>query len=395
VDSVKRVLRGVSSHQADAMLSRIAFIDNLLYNHVYPKVEGEIAQSNLFSYSLSQTMYTKRRVGRFLFALQFLNWDWDLAIRHSKRRLGADLREVMSAIVRGYAPIDKKLLMNTSSLVEDLAKDVWGDKSLTLKVVRPSSAFMNPIARRILVATCNYVLGGSYTGERVGVFAPLGCGKTTLILHSINSALRVLGMGEAEALEVTGKLVVNNPLEALHMMDYVMDSASTGEFLPAFAIDDAASLIPKYWYMGDPDTKRFVIRIQSVLKKGREGFGVFIIPSDTHGSIAKGVREIIDVSYEGTKVSDTPVTTLWASFGRDVGVEAGIGRKKKAELRKRVMEWIGTVHPPMYAPDPIYAKLTAEKLSQRKAELKEALELAEKALTKEKGKSKEEEEEEN
>ncbi len=379
VEATKRLLSGWDGGKVRDLSRQIRSAENKLKVSIYPYVSWKISVAERYTFAASQAIYVKERLAKLLFAVQFL--DWGLANKLPFRsRSGKSFTQLMidilqSSTMKEFSADHERFV---AAAIDALAEEVWLNKQLSAGTVRKSSALFNPIARRILLAILSYVSGGSMTGQRIGIFSQLGAGKTTLAYHSIYAVLRFLGMSDEEAMRVSSKLIINNPVEALEIFRYTTDCR---EFLPALVIDDASILLTKYWAHATKEVRQFVLKVTNVMKRAREGFGAILIPSDTYTSIAKGVRESIDISIEGVRVCDMPVTTLWTLFAKDVETEAALGRRNRGKRSWKIFEYAGTVHPPMFTPDPIYVRLTEEKLRLRSMQLREAKRLAPKVFS--------------
>jgi len=378
LDAIERTLRGRSSSFFDDILNRANIAERQLELKIYPAFEQRLSFIDRFASSLAVPRLERIMFARFLFIYQFMDWDAadSLGFSQHMRDNKAPLKQIMTEIAGSNTmPFDKKLFWDLAQALEGFSRQIDTNKELAYRLIRKGSAYFNPIARTVLRATALHSIRGSQSGKRIGIFSGLGGGKTTLMIHSINTSLRILGMNVDEAADVTSKLIVNNPLEALEILDYITDTKS---YLPAIALDDASSLVPSYWYLRAKAYKELVPKISNFVKRSREYFGVIFVPSDSASSIARSVRESIDYSFEGIVLGMNPVTTLWFSFTKDVEFSSSrpFGRKR-AVVKARQTDWIGTVIPPMVAPDPIYNKLTEEKLKFRKQNIREAKKLAE------------------
>jgi hypothetical protein len=257
----------------------------------------------------------------------------------------------------------------------------------------------NPIASRIYYNYLSRLFRRDddfrgFQGNRIVLSGVLGSGKTTLAYLSLYSFFRALDFSVEDSKKLTYVFFANTVKEAAELVAVTGRLAEEGLIVPAVIFDDAAVTLSKYSqvpWASDRETMRLATEFVKYFQISREGVGCIVVVSPPN-MLVKGVRETADTVIEGISYKDELTYSLWMewiNWYKPFVSGNPYDREVIATYKSRVLlNFISTVHPPLILHRDVLNALTAKKLREREAIVKEMVKMLRSIEKREKRKDK-------
>jgi hypothetical protein len=256
----------------------------------------------------------------------------------------------------------------------------------------------NPIASRIYYNYLSRLFRKDdfrgFQGNRVVLTGVLGSGKTTLAYLSLYAFFRALDFSVEDSKKLTYVFFANTVKEAAELVAVTGRLAEEGLIVPAVIFDDAAVTLSKYSqvpWASDRETMRLATEFVKYFQISREGVGCIVVISPPN-MVVKGVRETADTVIEGISYKDELTYSLWMewiNWYKPFVSGNPFDREVVATYRSRMLlNFAATVHPPLILHRDVLNALTAKKLREREAIVKEMVKMLRSIEKREKRKDK-------
>ena len=190
----------------------------------------------------------------------------------------------------------------------------------------PRGVVINRLVTWMLEVLNSIASGGEAAGSIAVMGSHIGSGKTTTLYYTIRSIASILGHSDPDY--IASSLIFIDPEEFLYALEELV---RRGEKAAIMVIDNASTLLPKYWYQVGGGMQQFYMKIHKSLNIIRSISAITIFVANGPEEIASFVRKMARLGISGAQLEiPTHIVTVFTWKGYGIRIT-----EREEELTKR------------------------------------------------------------